>query len=148
MAHKADRKAPRHPLDQAAKRLTRQAHRETWALACSQGGSAKSAWHCGAHARSTGEPCRRAGAGRGGRCRLHGGASRGVLPEAWREFMHDYFSSHGHRGAEVHWARVREAGGLDPWLRDFLRESGRKGARLRWARARRMERGRGSQGKP
>ena len=32
---------------------------------------------CGAHARSTGKPCRAPGNGRGGRCKLHGGASTG-----------------------------------------------------------------------
>jgi hypothetical protein len=32
---------------------------------------------CGAHARSTGKPCRAQGLGRGGRCELHGGMSTG-----------------------------------------------------------------------
>ena len=32
---------------------------------------------CGARAKSTGEPCRALGTGRGGRCRMHGGASTG-----------------------------------------------------------------------
>ena len=32
---------------------------------------------CGAYARSSGLPCRAKGLGRGGRCRLHGGASTG-----------------------------------------------------------------------
>ncbi len=32
---------------------------------------------CGAHSKSTGEPCKRPGNGRGGRCRYHGGLSSG-----------------------------------------------------------------------
>jgi hypothetical protein len=32
---------------------------------------------CGAHARTTGRPCKAPGIGRGGRCRRHGGASTG-----------------------------------------------------------------------
>jgi hypothetical protein len=32
---------------------------------------------CGAHARSTGKPCKAPGTGRGGRCRMHGGLSTG-----------------------------------------------------------------------
>ena len=32
---------------------------------------------CGAHARSTGKPCRAPGNGSGGRCKLHGGLSTG-----------------------------------------------------------------------
>ena len=44
---------------------------------------------CGAHSRTTGAPCRAPGIGRGGRCKLHGGASTGpTTPEGiarWRE---------------------------------------------------------------
>jgi hypothetical protein len=36
---------------------------------------------CGAHARTTGQPCRAVALGRGGRCKLHGGKSTGCRTE-------------------------------------------------------------------
>ena len=40
---------------------------------------------CGAHARSTGQPCKAKLLLRGGRCRLHGGCSTGATSEAGRK---------------------------------------------------------------
>lgn len=43
------------------------------------------AGRCGAYARSTGQPCRAWGLGRGGRCKNHGGASTGPRTPEGRE---------------------------------------------------------------
>jgi hypothetical protein len=44
---------------------------------------------CGAFARSTGNPCRAPGNGRGGRCKLHGGMSTGPKTEQGRERLRE-----------------------------------------------------------
>ena len=83
---------------------------------------------CGAHARTSGEPCKRPGIAPTYRCRLHGG-TRQPLPPCLRDFLHDFHARHGRRGAEMRWARVRAAGGLSCELRAFLSECGREGGR-------------------
>jgi hypothetical protein len=44
---------------------------------------------CGAFARSTGKPCQAPGNGRGGRCKLHGGASTGPKTEQGRQRLRE-----------------------------------------------------------
>lgn len=54
---------------------------------------------CGAHARSTGKPCQRAGSLRNGRCKLHGGRSTGAKTSKGRRKARNAGLKHGRESA-------------------------------------------------